>query len=276
MPPVRNGLGRAGAPSRLVCSTGLYGINRSSWGKGGAFNNFYAGEATVVSGASIADTAARPNGYEPPYSWIMARRGGGLSAYNSMSAGHELSGGMSLGINLDSTMTADGTITTANLSLVVSLACTMLAECAVTASMQAIASLASTMVANNDLSGALSAIAFMVSTMTANGSLDGSTMRGTAHMSALMTTEGSVAVLTAAEIAAAVWADLAALALTDEVSLVRKTTGNRLQVDFVTQRLNLYDDDGVTILRYWPLATDGGEPVTTASGVQTKRLAPVG
>lgn len=59
------------------------------------------------------------------------------------------------------------------------------------------------------------------------------------------------------------------------VHLIRKVTNNRLEVDIVGQQLVLYDDDGTTPLRTWALSTDGGEPVVTNSGVQTKRAAPV-
>ncbi len=49
---------------------------------------------------------------------------------------------------------------------------------------------------------------------------------------------------------------------------------NRLEVNLSTQALELYDEAGSTVIRSWDLATDGGEPVTTASGVQTKRGIP--
>lgn len=75
-------------------------------------------------------------------------------------------------------------------------------------------------------------------------------------------------------IAAAVWASGAAVSLAAAVDLVRAINDNRLEVDVAGQRLVLYDDDGVTELREWPLATDGGEDVATASGVQTKRGVP--
>jgi len=50
---------------------------------------------------------------------------------------------------------------------------------------------------------------------------------------------------------------------------------NRLEVDFVAQELVLYDDDGVTPIRRWPLETSVGEDVATAAGVQTKRKASI-
>jgi len=49
---------------------------------------------------------------------------------------------------------------------------------------------------------------------------------------------------------------------------------NRLEVNLGTQALELYDEAGVAVIRSWDLETDGGEPVTTQKGVQTKRGIP--
>lgn len=60
-----------------------------------------------------------------------------------------------------------------------------------------------------------------------------------------------------------------------EVMLARKIVHNRLEINFTTQRLVVYDDDGVTPLLQWPISTKDGEPVVTRTGVQTKRGKPV-
>lgn len=74
-------------------------------------------------------------------------------------------------------------------------------------------------------------------------------------------------------VADAVWSHLTATQLVAAVELVRQISDNRLEVDISGQRLVLYDDDGTTELREWPLSTDGGEDVATAAGVQTRRGA---
>lgn len=61
----------------------------------------------------------------------------------------------------------------------------------------------------------------------------------------------------------------------DTIEFLKKISDNKLEVDLLAQELVLYDDDGVTPLRRYPLQTDGGEPVTTAEGVQTIRLPSV-
>ena len=59
-----------------------------------------------------------------------------------------------------------------------------------------------------------------------------------------------------------------------DVTTIRDINYNRLEVDIAGQRLVLYDDAGTTIVQTWALATNGGELVTTATGVQTKRGVP--
>jgi len=56
---------------------------------------------------------------------------------------------------------------------------------------------------------------------------------------------------------------------------VLKHVKNRLKVDIDLQQIVLYDNDGTTVIQRWPLLTKGGEPVTTATGVQVERGAPL-
>lgn len=60
----------------------------------------------------------------------------------------------------------------------------------------------------------------------------------------------------------------------ERVIWIRKCLRNRLEIDFVTQQLLLYDDDGVIVLQRWAVSTDGGESVQTRLGVQTRRGVP--
>ncbi len=78
----------------------------------------------------------------------------------------------------------------------------------------------------------------------------------------------------AAAIAAEVWGHPTAIATIADVELSRRILDNRLRVNIALQRLELYDDAGVAVIRSWPLSTTGGEPVQTATGVQTERGVP--
>jgi len=59
-----------------------------------------------------------------------------------------------------------------------------------------------------------------------------------------------------------------------EVSELLGIAKNRLEINFTTQKLELYDEAGTTVIQRWPLATKNGEPVVTKPGVQTKRGVP--
>jgi len=97
---------------------------------------------------------------------------------------------------------------------------------------------------------------------------------GVLENSSVGATVDATGLVNASVVATATWADASATALQDAVALIRKVTGNRLEVDIGQQRLELYDDDGTTLLQHWSLATNLGEPVVSGSGVQTKRGPP--
>lgn len=59
-----------------------------------------------------------------------------------------------------------------------------------------------------------------------------------------------------------------------DIVKVRKVTTNRQEIDFDTQTLVSYDDDGTTPYITWALDTDGGEDVAPFAGSQTKRGVP--
>jgi hypothetical protein len=57
------------------------------------------------------------------------------------------------------------------------------------------------------------------------------------------------------------------------VDLMRKYVTNAQEVDVGTQEFIVYEDDGTTPLQTHDLTTEGGEPMTTNTGVQVKRGA---
>lgn len=76
--------------------------------------------------------------------------------------------------------------------------------------------------------------------------------------------------------AAIVTALLSATLTADEgtsgsVAQALATLVNRLEVNLSTQKLELYDAAGTSVIQSWDLDTDVGEDVSTQSGVQTKR-----
>lgn len=60
-----------------------------------------------------------------------------------------------------------------------------------------------------------------------------------------------------------------------ESGRARKQVVNRTEINFATQQLVVYDDDGTTVLYRATLKTDDGSPVAPVPGVQTKRSKPL-
>lgn len=199
----------ASNPMRQLGAASAGSINRASWAMPGALRNFYAGEATVVAGASIADTAAFPNGYEPPYSWVMAPKGGGLGAYSYVTGDGEINvANLLMGRNCDATLTGSGTISSAASALIVQAAATLLGSGTITSAplvgtVQMVAALAG----SGAITSALQLLAGLTAALTGAGAASGN-LRGTLGMDAEISSEGEL--VTAASCAAAVWNALAA------------------------------------------------------------------
>lgn len=92
---------------------------RAAWMGSGKLRNFWAGEATVSGGASIANKYGYPSGMRHPASWCMAPKAGGLAArYEAFASMVDGTLTMAQGINLTLYPgTADFTFTVPNASL---------------------------------------------------------------------------------------------------------------------------------------------------------------
>ena len=210
---IRNGVSLSGNPCRISAAPGVYGITRSTLTPPGSMRGFDCGPGTVIAGASISDTAGRPNGLDVG-AWLLPRKGGGLAAYTSIEHAHELAAGLAMGAGIEAALAADCAVTS-DLSLVVACACAMLADCEVSADAQAIAVLASTLAASGDLVGAMDALAHLSAEMLEDCALSG-TVLGVLSMAAELSTSGDVAAPppSAEAIAAAVWAQVLTGAIT--------------------------------------------------------------
>ena len=77
---VGNGVRLNSNPMRQMAAPSAGVIDRAQWALAGARNNFYAGEATVIAGASIANRSGFPSGVRHPASWSLPIKGGAMSA----------------------------------------------------------------------------------------------------------------------------------------------------------------------------------------------------
>jgi hypothetical protein len=77
---IGNGVRLNSNPMRQMFAPLANVVHRAEWAQAGARCNFYAGEATVVSGASIANKSGYPEGLLHPSSWSMPIKAGGMSS----------------------------------------------------------------------------------------------------------------------------------------------------------------------------------------------------
>lgn len=149
-----------------------------------------------------------PTGTNPPYALVMGDKGALLSSSNTTNGAGTLSGNVAMGRAIASTdLNGSGTISSANLSLIIQLACTdLIGTGALTVSMSGIVQMASTLAGVGQITSALQLLAYVVSNMTGSGAIT-ATLRGTATLEADITpfTE-----LSPESLAASVWNSVAA------------------------------------------------------------------
>lgn len=77
---IGTGVRAGGGPMRYLGAPLAHQTERNTWAQAGALRNLWAGEATVIAGASIANKSGVPDGLRHPASWLMAPKPGGMSA----------------------------------------------------------------------------------------------------------------------------------------------------------------------------------------------------
>jgi len=191
------------SPGRFLGGPSLSG-SRSNWNGGGAQRNMAWGES-----AEPSQLTSKPNGTEPPYSWMIAQRGGALAAQTTMAGvGDVTTGNLALGLACSASLAAFGDIASASLSLVVALAGGLTASGTLnTPSLQLPQGLSAALSGSGDLVSTLQAIGHLVAALTGSGAL-AAEMRGTAALGAAIASTGDL--LTTANVADAVWDVLAA------------------------------------------------------------------
>lgn len=147
-----------------------------------------------------------PTGTNPPYCYILGDKGALLSSSTTISGDGEMTAAMAMGRALASDLTGTGTISTANLSMIVQMAAALLGSCTVSASLKGSIQMAASLAGSGDLTASINIIAGVVAALTGSGTVS-ATLRGTASLEADITpfTE-----LSPENIAASVWNSLAA------------------------------------------------------------------
>lgn len=165
------------------------------WFKAGTLRMF----SLQDSSANTFSQVSFPNGYTPPYSWVPAVTGGGLSA--SITPTISLSNTLYGAKAMTGPLAAGGSITDANMGLIVSAIASLTAGGLITGDLVSKANMTVTIAAGGDMAGALTALGHIVAEITAGANFS-ATDYAIAHMTAdiLPYTE-----LSPEALAAAVW-----------------------------------------------------------------------
>lgn len=146
-----------------------------------------------------------PTGSNPPYAIIIGDKGSLLSSTNTISGTSSTTIAMAMGLAAQSALTGSGTIA-GSLSLIIQLACNILASGTISASLVGKLEMASALAGEGDLTASLNLIAFVISELIGDGTIEG-TFKGNASLSADISSSST---LSPENLAAAVWNSIAA------------------------------------------------------------------
>ncbi len=146
-------------------------------------------------------TVALPTGTEPPYSFVMAIKGGELSSSTGITSIGNLSAGFTKGINISSQLSGSGDLT-ANISLITQMVATLMGIGNLSASMVGTIQMAANLAGQGDITGAIGLISNCAANLIGSGTIVG-TINGIADMSAVIYVNQSEA--TVQQIVDGVW-----------------------------------------------------------------------
>jgi len=165
-------------------------------------NRFY-GEGLI---RGSAEKCSVPNGYRPPYSWVLAPKEGGMGSNTMIKGETDIAANLAGGRNIEASMGGSTAITDAALGLILSAVATIGGSTGLSADVIGKLEASATLAGSGNIAGALGALAGAVAQIGGSSAMSGS-MTGKGNMSADLTpfTE-----LSPQALAAAVWGALAA------------------------------------------------------------------
>lgn len=203
-----NGLSPTGANPFSAMCTSQIGFTSGAVGTTANLTTQWGrGERHAVK-TSFGEYASNPPASENPVAWTMAGVGGDLAAENSLNDGNTLTlVSLSLGKDLSASLTQDGSITAAALSMITSLSANLAAANLLTGPMQMTMNLAADLVQDGQITAGLGLIAWCQASLAQDNSMATSTLRGEMNMAANIVSYGE---LTPEGLRDAVWSALAA------------------------------------------------------------------
>ncbi len=163
----------------------------------------------VFSGESWEDKSGIPDGYRAPYTWMMPRTAGGLSARGNAVGEGDLTAGIAGGKNAEATLAGAGDLA-GTLQLIISLVASLTGSGTISgAALLAYLQLAASLTGSGDLTGARTAIAHAAAVADGSGTIAGTTVAtALGELAAAITVTGTG--LTTGNVGAAVWSAIAA------------------------------------------------------------------
>ena len=159
-----------------------------------------------TTSTSQMSRASFPTGTQPPYSWILAPKGGELSSTTYLTGTGTISGSLTIGKYMTADLTGTGSLV-GSLSLITSLIASLSGSGTLSGSMSVTLGLAANLLGSGDLSGALSLLIKMEADLVGAGTIT-SDLKGISSMFADIYVNQSTA--TVNELVAGVWNALAA------------------------------------------------------------------
>lgn len=159
-----------------------------------------------TTSASNLKKASFPTGTQPPYSWLLAPKGGELSSTTYLRGEGSLVGSLTLGKFMTADLAGTGNLV-ASMSLITSLIANLSGSGSLTASLSLTLSLASNLLGSGNLAGALSLLIPLNANLSGAGTLSAN-LKGLASLAANIYVNQSEA--TVQELVAGVWNALAA------------------------------------------------------------------
>lgn len=176
-------------PGRSLGGTSIAG-NKGTTASRGNFNNASSSRAAFYgdAGLGFAKYNSVPNGTSPPYSWVIPQKSGGMAAsVGRVSGSGSVAGSLAQGVGISSDLSGVGTISNADLNLIIALVATLSGTGTISsADLAAIQNLAATLAGTGAISSADAAlIVGITAALSGSGTASASTdFTGIAHMTA--------------------------------------------------------------------------------------------
>ena len=165
-------------------ATGL-GNDRANFGASGPARNRF-----TLDG--IDPKSAHPSGYTPGTALVIAQKGGGMAASNTIEGGSTFSGGGQLGRNAGAALAGTGNVNNAALALVLSAVSALTGSGALSAAMAGRLDAAAALAGSGSVSSALGAVAGLLAPLGGSGEVrNSSSIKARGSLSANIIVTGS-------------------------------------------------------------------------------------